>query len=55
MKDFTQTQNETNHLISENLMIIRLKAISNECFLFNENVNTNIKFIWTLEGLWEDT
>ena len=34
-------------------MIICLKRISEECFLFNVNVTTSLKFLWTLEGLSE--
>ena len=36
-------------------MIICLKDISEECFLFNGNVNGSLKFLGALGGLSEDT
>ena len=36
-------------------MIIYLKRISEECFLFNLNVNASLKFLWALEGFTEAT
>ena len=45
LKDIIQTQYKTIHWISQNLMII-----SDECFLFNLNVNTSLKFLWARGG-----
>ena len=36
-------------------MAVCLKGISEECFLFNVNVNTSLKFLWALGGLSEGT
>ena len=35
------------------MMIIHLKCIAEKCFLFNINVNTNLKLLWALGGLSE--
>ena len=36
-------------------MIIYLEGISGECFLFNVNVNVNLKFFWAPRALSEGT
>ena len=40
-----QAQSKTNHRISQNLMIICVKDILEECFWFSINVNVNLKFL----------
>ena len=37
-----------DHWISWKLIIICLKSISKECFLYNRKINTSLKFLWAL-------
>ena len=53
LKDIIQAQCKTNHWVSYNFIIICLKRISEECFSFNVNVNTSLKFLWALRALSE--
>ena len=46
--DIAQAQKKIDHWISWKLIIICLKSISEECFLFNRTVNTSLKFLWAL-------
>ena len=46
LKDIIQAQSKKNPWISWNLMIICLKHISEEYFLFTVNVNASLKFLW---------
>ena len=53
-KDITQAQNKINIELAKTFMIVCLKHIWKECFLFNDNFNASLKFFWALGGLSED-